>query len=66
MLVAVGAPIVIVLDLLPELEAALYFTVVVAILLGAAWLLLALVYSQRSGQSVSDPAVLSAPERSST
>ncbi len=47
MLVAVLAPIVIVLGLLPDLEAALYFTVVVVILLGAAWLLLALVFSQR-------------------
>jgi L-asparagine transporter-like permease len=65
-LVAVLAPIVIVLGLLPDLEAALYFTVVVAILLGAAWLLLALVFSQRSGQTASDPAALSAPERSST
>jgi L-asparagine transporter-like permease len=47
MLVAVLAPIIVVLGVAPELEAAIYFTVVVAILLGAAWLLLALVYSQR-------------------
>ena len=46
-LVAVAAPIVIILGLAPDLEAALYFTVVVLILLGAAWLLLALVFAQR-------------------
>ena len=66
MLAAVVAPIVIVLGLLPELDAALYFTVVVVILLGAAWLLLALVFSQPSRQTASDLATLSAPERSST
>ncbi|MCU0477515.1 MAG: hypothetical protein MUE92_02030 [Chloroflexi bacterium] len=47
MLVAVLAPIAIILAVAPDLEAALYFTVVVVILLGAAWLLLALVYAQR-------------------
>jgi hypothetical protein len=41
------APVVIVLGLLPELEAALYFTVVVLILLGAGSSLLELVYSRR-------------------
>jgi hypothetical protein len=66
MLVAVVAPIVIVLGLLPELDAALYFTVVVVILLGAAWLLLALVFSQPSRETASDLAALSAPGRSST
>ncbi len=48
MLVALLAPIVIILGVAPDLEAALYFTVVVQILLGAAWLLLSLVYAQRS------------------
>jgi hypothetical protein len=47
MLVALLAPIVIILGVAPDLEAALYFTVVVQILLGAAWLLLSLVYAQR-------------------
>jgi hypothetical protein len=41
------APAAIVLGLLPELEAALYFTVVVLILLGAGFSLLELVFSQR-------------------
>jgi L-asparagine transporter-like permease len=41
------APVAIVLGLLPELEAALYFTVVVLILLMAGGSLLELVYSQR-------------------
>jgi hypothetical protein len=41
------APIVIVLGVVPDLEAALYFTVVVLILLGAAWGLLGLVYLPR-------------------
>ncbi len=45
------APLVILLGLVPELEAALYFTTIVLILLGAAWLLLSLVYSQRGGAS---------------
>ncbi len=40
-------PIVIILSLAPELEAALYFTFVVLILLGAGWVLLDLVFSQR-------------------
>ena len=46
-LLAVLAPIAIVLGLLPELEAALYFTVVVLILLSAGWVLLSLVFSRR-------------------
>ena len=41
------APAAIVLGLLPELEAAVYFTVVVLILLMAGFTLLELVYSQR-------------------
>lgn len=40
-------PIVILLGLAPELEAALYFTLVVLLLLGAGWVLLDLVFSQR-------------------
>jgi hypothetical protein len=47
MLVLVLAPIVVLLGVAPDLEAALYFTVVVLILLGAAWVLLSLVLSQR-------------------
>lgn len=42
-----GAPIVILLGLAPELEAALYFTLVVLLLLGAGWVLLDLVFTQR-------------------
>jgi len=41
------APIVIVLGVAPELEAALYFTVLVLILLLAAWALMSLVFMQR-------------------
>ena len=40
-------PIVVVLGLAPELEAALYFTVVVLLLLGAGGTLLGLVFAQR-------------------
>jgi archaellum biogenesis protein FlaJ (TadC family) len=40
-------PIVILLGLAPELEGALYFTLVVLLLLGAGWVLLDLVFSQR-------------------
>ena len=47
MLASVLTPIVIVLGLAPDLEAALYFTVVVLILLGAGWILLGLVFAQR-------------------
>jgi hypothetical protein len=43
----VVSPIVMVLGVAPDLEAALYFTYVVVILLGAGWALLYLVYSQR-------------------
>ena len=41
------APIVIVLGVAPDLEAALYFTVLVLILLLAAWALMTLVFAQR-------------------
>ncbi|HYN47335.1 MAG TPA: hypothetical protein VER83_00630 [Candidatus Nanopelagicales bacterium] len=44
-------PIVILLGVAPELETALYFTVVVLFLLGAAWLLLEIVFSQRLPES---------------
>ncbi len=47
MLVSVVTPIVILLGLAPDLEAALYFAVVVLILLGAAWTLLWLVFMER-------------------
>jgi len=40
-------PIIIVLGVAPDLEAALYFTVVVLILLGTGWTLLMLVFAQR-------------------
>ena len=41
------APVVIVLGVAPDLEAALYFTVLVLILLVAAWSLMSLVFAQR-------------------
>ena len=44
-------PIIIVLGLRPEMEAALYFTLVVLILLGAGWTLLTLVFAQRAPQA---------------
>ena len=47
MIVLVVVPIIIVLGVAPELEAVLYFTVVVLILLGPGWALLMLVFSQR-------------------
>jgi hypothetical protein len=47
MIVSVVAPIIIMLGVAPDLEAALYFTVVVLILLGAGATLLGLVFSQR-------------------
>ena len=52
------AMILIVLGLRPELEAALYRTVVVLLLLSAGATLLELVYSQRRPQAASDPAEL--------
>ena len=45
--VLVLTPIVIMLGVAPDLEAALYFTYTVLILLGAGWTLLSLVYMQR-------------------
>jgi hypothetical protein len=45
------APIVIVLGLVPDLEAALYFTTVVLILLLGAWSLMSLVFAQRPSPS---------------
>jgi hypothetical protein len=47
MIVMVLAPIIIILGVAPDLEAALYFTYVVLILLGAGWTLLWLVFMQR-------------------
>ena len=47
MIVSFVAPIVILLGVAPDLEAALYFTIVVLILLGAGGTLLGLVFSQR-------------------
>ena len=46
-IVLVVLPIIIVLGLRPDLEAALYFTFVVLLLLGAGWVLLDLVFWQR-------------------
>jgi len=51
LIVMVLAPIIIALGVAPELEAALYFTYVVLILLGAGWTLLYLVFSQRGPTS---------------
>jgi len=47
MIVLLVAPIIIMLGVAPELEAALYFSYVVLILLGAGWALLGLVFAQR-------------------
>jgi hypothetical protein len=47
MIVSLLIPIIIVLGVAPDLEAAVYFTVVVLILLGAGWTLLGLVFAQR-------------------
>jgi len=46
-LAAFLAPVVIVLGVARELEAALYFAAVVLVLLGAGWFLLDLVFAQR-------------------
>jgi hypothetical protein len=54
----VVAPIVVLLGVAPELEAALYFTYVVLILVGAGWTLLSLVFSQRLPQTASGQAAL--------
>ena len=47
-LVSLALPIVILLGVVPELEAGLYFALVALILLGAAWTLLLVVFAQRS------------------
>ena len=47
MIASLLTPIIIMLGVAPDLEAALYFTVVVLILLGAGWALLELVFAQR-------------------
>jgi hypothetical protein len=58
LVVLVVAPIVIVLGVAPELEAALYFTVVVLSLAMAGWTMLGLVYSQRGPSAEPDWAAL--------
>lgn len=47
MIVSLLTPIVIMLGVAADLEAALYFTVLVLILLGAGWILLGLAFMQR-------------------
>ena len=59
------APVVIIVGVAPDLEAALYFTVLVLILLLAAWSLMSLVFSQRRPQPESGPAALPATGGSS-
>jgi hypothetical protein len=59
------AVVAIVLGVAPELEAALYFTVVVLLLVIAAWTLLWLVFMQRGPQTASGPAELPATGGSS-
>jgi hypothetical protein len=54
MLAILLAPIVILLGLAPDLDAGLYFTTVVLILLGAAWLLLSLVFTPRPPDEASN------------
>ena len=54
------ALVVIVLGVAPGLEGALYFTVVVLLLVIAAWTLLWLVFMQRRPQTASEPAALPA------
>jgi len=65
MIVMLLAPIIVMLGVAPDLEAALYFTYVVLILLGAGWTLLGLVFSQRRPAGVSDPAEMPATGGSS-
>jgi hypothetical protein len=55
MIALVLAPLLVILGVAPGLEAAFYFTVVVLILLGAAWELLILVLSQRHQQTATNP-----------
>jgi L-asparagine transporter-like permease len=65
MIVSFVVPIIIMLGVAPDLEAALYFTILVLILLLAAWSLMSLVFSQRRPQTASDPAALPAAGGSS-
>jgi hypothetical protein len=58
MLAWVGIPIIVVLGVAPDLEAALYFTVVVLSLAMAGWTLLGLVYLQRGPSAEPDRAAL--------
>ncbi len=58
MLAWVGIPIIIVLGVAPDLDAALYFTVVVLSLAMAGWTLLGLVYLQRGPSAEPDRAAL--------
>ena len=51
MIVQLVAPFIIMLGVAPDLEAALYFTIVVLNLLGAGWILLELVFAQRQPAS---------------
>lgn len=53
-------PIIILLGGAPDLEAALYYALVVLILLRAGWTLMDLVFAQRSPATASDPAALPA------
>jgi hypothetical protein len=52
MLAVFFTPIIIVLGVQPDLEAALYYVAVVLLLLGAGWTLLGLVFAQRSPASL--------------
>ena len=58
MLAWVAIPIIVVLGVAPDLEAALYFTVVVLSLAMAGWTLLGLVYLQRGPSAEPDRAAL--------
>jgi Na+/melibiose symporter-like transporter len=58
MLAWVAIPIIVVLGVAPDLEAALYFTVVVLSLAMAGWTLLGLVYLQRGPSAELDKAAL--------
>jgi hypothetical protein len=58
-------PVIIVLGVAPDLEAALYFTVLVLVLLLAAWSLMSLVFAHRRPQPASGPAELPATGGSS-
>jgi hypothetical protein len=58
MLAWVVIPIIVVLGVAPDVEAALYFTVVVLSLAMAGWTMLALVYSQRGPSAEPDRAAL--------